>query len=108
MYTYVKRFLDIILAAVGLIILAPVFLLIAILIKIDDPGPVFFEQKRVGIHKTYFQILKFRTMKTSTPKDCPTHMLANPEQFITTIGKFLRKSSLDELRSEEHTSELQS
>lgn len=97
MYTYVKRFLDIILAVAGLIILAPVFLLIAILIKIDDPGPVFFEQKRVGIHKTYFQILKFRTMKTSTPKDCPTHMLENPDQFITTIGKFLRKSSLDEL-----------
>ena len=97
MYTYVKRFLDIILSTAGLIILAPAFLLIAILIKIDDPGPVFFEQKRVGIHKTYFQILKFRTMKTSTPKDCPTHMLANPEQFITTIGKFLRKSSLDEL-----------
>jgi len=70
---------------------------IAICTKLDDPGPVFFRQKRVTIHKQYFQILKFRTMKVSTPKDCPTHLLENPEQYITKIGHFLRKTSLDEL-----------
>ena len=66
-------------------------------IKWDDPGPVFFKQKRVTIGKRYFEILKFRTMKTSTPKDCPTHLLENPDQYITRAGKFLRKTSLDEL-----------
>ena len=94
---FFKRFLDVVLSAIALVGLAPVFLLLSILIKMDDPGPVFFRQKRVGIHKTHFNILKFRTMKTSVPKDMPTHLLENPEQYITKIGRFLRKTSLDEL-----------
>ena len=97
MYLLVKRILDIILSFLAIICLSPILLLIALSIKIDDPGPIFFRQKRVAIHKTYFDILKFRTMKTSTPKDCPTHLLNNPDAFITKTGKFLRKSSLDEL-----------
>ena len=92
-----KRSLDIILSGCGILVLAPVYLLLAIAIKIDDPGPVFFRQKRVGIHKTHFQILKFRTMKMETPHDTPTHLLENPEQYITRVGKILRKLSLDEL-----------
>ena len=92
-----KRFLDIVLSGCGIVVLAPVYLVIAAAIKMDDPGPVFFRQKRVGIHKGYFQILKFRTMKMETPKDTPTHLLENPEQYITRVGKFLRKASLDEL-----------
>lgn len=72
-------------------------LIIAAVIKITDPGPAFFKQKRIGIHKTYFELYKFRSMKMDTPKDCPTHLLENPEQYITSIGRFLRKSSLDEL-----------
>jgi len=94
---YGKRALDILLSGCGIVVLAPVYLGIAIAIKIDDPGPVFFRQKRVGIHKTHFNILKFRTMKTETPRDMPTHLLQNPEQYITRVGKFLRKASLDEL-----------
>ena len=92
-----KRLIDIMLSGCGIVVLAPVYLLIAAAIKMDDPGPVFFRQKRVGIHKTHFQILKFRTMKMETPKDTPTHLLENPEQYITRVGKFLRKASLDEL-----------
>ena len=92
-----KRLLDILLSGCGIIVLAPVYLGIAVAIKIDDPGPVFFRQKRVGIHKTHFQILKFRTMKMETPKDTPTHLLENPEQYITRVGGVLRKLSLDEL-----------
>ena len=92
-----KRFLDILLSACGILILSPVYLLVALAIKIDDPGPVFFRQKRVGIHKTHFQILKFRTMKMETPKDVPTHLLENPQQYITRVGRILRKTSLDEL-----------
>jgi len=92
-----KRFLDILLSACGILVLSPVYLLVALAIKIDDPGPVFFRQKRVGIHKTHFQILKFRTMKMETPKDVPTHLLENPQQYITRVGRFLRKTSLDEL-----------
>ena len=92
-----KRLLDVILSGCGIIVLAPVYLIIALAIKIDDPGPVFFRQKRVGIHKSHFQIMKFRTMKMETPRDMPTHLLENPEQYITRMGKFLRKSSLDEL-----------
>ena len=92
-----KRFLDIFLAACAIVGLSPVYLLVALAIKLDDPGPVFFRQKRVGIHKTHFQILKFRTMKMETPRDVPTHLLENPEQYITRVGKFLRKTSLDEL-----------
>ena len=92
-----KRFLDILLSACGILVLSPVYLLVALAIKIDDPGPVFFRQKRVGLHKSHFQILKFRTMKMETPRDVPTHLLENPEQYITRMGKFLRKTSLDEL-----------
>ena len=73
------------------------YLVSAVAVKLDDPGPVFFRQKRVGIHKTHFHILKFRTMKMNTPRDMPTHLLENPEQYITRVGKVLRKTSLDEL-----------
>ena len=92
-----KRFLDIVLSACGIVVLAPVFALIAIAIKADDPGPVFFRQKRVGIHKTHFQIMKFRTMRMDAPRDVPTHLLENPEQCITRVGRILRKTSIDEL-----------
>ncbi len=92
-----KRVLDFILSLIGLVVLSPVLLIIALIIKMTSPGPVFFKQKRVGKNKTYFNILKFRTMRTDTPKDTPTHLLANPEQYITSIGKALRKTSLDEL-----------
>ena len=97
MYLKVKRFADIILSSVGIIVLFPLFLVLVILIKLDSPGPVFFKQKRVGIHKTYFNIIKFRTMRIDTPKDIPTHLLKNPEQYITRVGRFLRRTSLDEL-----------
>ena len=97
---YIKRWLDICLSGLGLMILSPFFLLIIIAIKKDSSGPVLFKQKRVGIHKTHFNILKFRTMRTDTPKDMPTHMLADPEQYITKVGKFLRKTSLDEKAGE--------
>ena len=92
-----KRLLDLILSGCAIVVLAPVYLLIALAIKLDDPGPVFFRQKRVGIHKTHFEILKFRTMKCCTPRDVPTHLLENPEQYITRVGRVLRKTSLDEL-----------
>ena len=92
-----KRLVDLILSGVALIPLSVVYLILAIAIKIDDPGPVFFRQKRVGLHKTHFEIMKFRTMKMETPKDTPTHLLKNPEQYITRVGGFLRKYSLDEL-----------
>lgn len=93
----IKRILDIVLAGLALILLSWLFLLLAIVVYVDDPGPVFFSQKRVGIHKTHFQLHKFRSMKMSTPHDVPTHLLENPDQYITRIGRFLRKSSLDEL-----------
>ena len=96
-YIRLKRRLDVVLAGIGLIVLSPVFLCLMAAIKLDSRGPVFFRQKRVGIHKTYFNILKFRTMRIDTPKDMPTHLLENPEQYITRVGKFLRKTSLDEL-----------
>lgn len=96
-YLKIKRLIDIILASIGLIVLLPVFLIIVIAIKIDSKGPVLFKQKRVGKDKIYFYILKFRTMRIDTPKDKPTHLLENPEQYITKVGKFLRKTSLDEL-----------
>ena len=92
-----KRMLDIILSGCGIVVLAPVYLILAIAIKVDDPGPVFFRQKRVGLHKSHFNIMKFRTMKMETPRDMPTHLLENPEQYITRVGKVLRKTSLDEL-----------
>ena len=94
---YFKRLIDIILSACGIIVLSPVLLGVAIAIKIDDPGPILFRQKRVGLHKTHFDIMKFRTMKMETPRDVPTHQLENPEQYITRVGKILRKTSLDEL-----------
>ena len=92
-----KRAMDLLLAVPALIVLSPLFAGLCLWIKLDSPGPVFFRQKRVGIHKTYFEILKFRTMRSDTPKDVPTHLLKDPEQYITRAGKFLRKSSLDEL-----------
>lgn len=97
MYMKVKRLIDIILSLIGLIVLSPIFLILIIAIKIDSRGPVLFKQKRVGINKTHFNIFKFRTMRIDTPKDTPTHLLENPEQYITKMGKFLRKTSLDEL-----------
>ena len=96
-YLKFKRFYDTLGALIGLLLLSPVYLLIVILIKIDSKGPILFKQKRIGRNKKHFNILKFRTMKIDTPKDTPTHMLENPEQYITRMGKFLRKTSLDEL-----------
>lgn len=97
MYMRIKRIIDVILSLCGLIVLSPIFLLLIIAIKLESKGPVLFKQKRIGIHKAHFNILKFRTMRIDTPKDTPTHLLANPEQYITKMGKFLRKTSLDEL-----------
>lgn len=97
MYRVLKNGIDRVLALVGLLILSPVFLILILAIKADSRGPVLFRQKRVGIHKSHFHILKFRTMRTDTPKDTPTHLLKNPEQYITKVGRFLRKTSLDEL-----------
>ena len=94
---FAKRMIDLVLSGCAIVVLCPVLLFLMIAIKVDSPGPVFFRQKRVGIHKTHFGILKFRTMRIDTPKDCPTHLLENPEQWITKVGKFLRKTSLDEL-----------
>ena len=96
-YLKKKQYLDIYLSLMALIFLSPFFLALMIAIKLDSPGPVFFNQKRVGIHKKHFYILKFRTMRTDTPKDMPTHLLKDPDQYITKVGKFLRKTSLDEL-----------
>ncbi|PIC67977.1 lipid carrier--UDP-N-acetylgalactosaminyltransferase [Sporosarcina sp. P16a] len=97
MFFVFKRGIDIILSSIGLIILSPVFLILIIAIKLDSKGPVFFKQKRVGINKTHFNILKFRTMRIDTPKDKPTHLLEDADQYITRVGSFLRKTSLDEL-----------
>ena len=94
---YGKRLLDLILSGGGIVILAPVYLVVAAVVWLDDPGPVLFRQKRVGVHKTHFNILKFRTMTMDTPKDTPTHLLENPQQYITRVGRILRKTSLDEL-----------
>ncbi len=97
MYTIIKRIIDFILSLIAIIILSPIFLVLAIWIKIDSPGPVFFKQKRIGKNRTFFQIYKFRTMRSDTPKDIPTHMLNDPASFITRSGHFLRKTSHDEL-----------
>lgn len=94
---FFKRFFDIIISLIGIIICSPILLIIAIAIKIDSKGPVLFKQKRIGIHKNTFMILKFRTMRTDTPHDAPTHQLSDPQKWITKVGGFLRKSSLDEL-----------
>ena len=96
-YKILKNVIDRVLALVGLIVLSPFFLVLILAIKLDSRGPVLFKQKRVGIHKSHFHILKFRTMRIDTPKDTPTHLLENPEQYITKVGGFLRKTSLDEL-----------
>ncbi len=96
-YQRIKRGIDFVLALLAMIILLPVFLFFAVAIKAETRGAVFFKQKRIGIHKKYFMIYKFRTMRTDTPKDVPTHQLKNPEQYITRLGRFLRKTSLDEL-----------
>lgn len=94
---YIKRGIDCILSLIGLIILSPILLIIAVIIKMTSPGPVLFRQERMGKDNKHFRIMKFRTMRTDTPKDCPTHMLENPDQYITKIGHILRKTSLDEL-----------
>lgn len=96
-YIKLKRLIDFVISLIALILLSPLFLILIIAIKIDSKGPVLFKQKRVGRHKSYFNILKFRTMRIDTPKDTPTHMLGNPDYWITRVGKFLRKTSLDEL-----------
>lgn len=92
-----KRIIDLLLSFIGIVILLIPMLVIILIIKITDPGPAFFTQKRVGLNKKYFKLLKFRTMKMNTPHDTPTHLLENPDQYITSIGKVLRKTSLDEL-----------
>ena len=94
---FFKRLIDFILSLIGILLLSWLFLIIIIAIKIDSPGPIFFKQKRVGIGKKHFYIHKFRTMRIDTPKDMPTHLLKNPESYITKVGAFLRKTSLDEL-----------
>ena len=94
---FFKRFLDIVLSLIGLVVLAIPMLVVAIMIKADDPGPVFFCQKRVGNHKKLFKLYKFRSMKLSTPHDMPTHLLENPEQYLLRVGAFIRKYSIDEL-----------
>lgn len=96
-YQKVKRVIDFILSLIGIIILSPLLLVLAIAIKVDSKGPILFCQKRVGINCSHFMIYKFRTMRTDTPKDMPTHLLKDPTQYITKVGKFLRKTSLDEL-----------
>lgn len=97
MYMSIKRALDITLSLSGLLFLSPVFIAVIAAIKLDSSGPIRFKQKRFGIHKSYFDIYKFRTMRIDTPKDMPTHLLHNPDAYITKTGKFLRKTSLDEL-----------
>lgn len=96
-YKPIKRIIDLFLSITGLVVLSPMLILLAIDIKLDSPGPVLFKQKRVGINKTHFNIYKFRTMRTDTPKDTPTHLLADPDKYITKAGRLLRKASLDEL-----------
>ena len=93
----IKRLLDFIISFIAIVVLIPLWLILFISIKIDSKGPIFFNQKRIGIHKKTFTVLKFRTMRIDAPHDVPTHMLDNPDQWITKVGKFLRKTSLDEL-----------
>lgn len=94
---FFKRLIDIVLSFIGIVVLALPMIVFAFIIKAEDPGPVFFRQKRIGIHKTQFSLLKFRSMKMSTPHDMPTHMLENPEQYILKCGRWMRKMSIDEL-----------
>lgn len=93
---FIKRAIDVFLSFCGLLFLSPLFLILILAIKVDDPGPAFFKQKRVGNHKELFELYKFRSMKVDTP-DLPTHLLENPQQYISKVGAFLRKTSLDEL-----------
>lgn len=97
MYAIFKRVFDFLLALVLILVLSPMFIMLYIIIKLDSKGPIFFKQKRVGINKTHFNILKYRSMRIDTPKDTPTHLLDNPQAYITSVGAFLRKSSLDEV-----------
>ncbi|MEJ9161056.1 sugar transferase, partial [Paenibacillus graminis] len=96
-YIVIKQIVDFMMALIGILLLWPFFLIIAVIIKLTSKGPVLFKQKRLGKHKREFYILKFRTMRTDTPSDMPTHLLQDPDFFITSVGKFLRKTSLDEL-----------
>ena len=96
-YLPFKRFFDIFLSFLAIIVFSLLYIALAILVKCDSKGPVFFKQDRIGKNKKHFKILKYRTMRIDTPKDIPTHLLNNPEQYITKIGKFLRKTSLDEI-----------
>ena len=96
-YLPFKRFFDILLSLLTIIVFSPLYIIIAIIVKCTSKGPVFFKQERIGKNKKHFKILKFRTMRIDAPKDVPTHMLESPEQYITGIGKFLRKTSLDEI-----------
>lgn len=95
--SYIKRLIDIILSLSGLILASWLYLIIMIAIKIDDPGPVFFSQSRIGKNQKVFHLYKFRSMKMSTPHNTPTHLLKNPDQYITHVGRFIRKTSLDEI-----------
>lgn len=97
MYLPFKRFFDILLSLLTIIVFSPLYIILAILVKCSSKGPVFFKQERIGKYKKHFKILKFRTMRIDTPKDVPTHLLENPEMYITGIGRFLRKTSLDEI-----------
>ncbi len=97
MYPHIKRGLDVILSLLALIILSPLLLGLTLAVRLTSPGPALFLQRRVGRNHTYFMIYKFRTMRTDAPKDTPTHLLENPDAFMTPIGGFLRSSSLDEL-----------
>jgi len=97
MYVHVKRILDFLLSLLAIVVLSPVLLVISVVIRVTSPGPVLFRQKRVGQGKRHFMIYKFRTMRTDAPKDQPTHLLQNPDAYITPVGRFLRRSSLDEL-----------
>lgn len=94
---FFKRLMDLVLSFVGIVVLALPMVVFALIIRIEDPGPAIFRQKRVGIHKTYFSVLKFRSMKMSTPHDMPTHMLENPDQYLLKCGRWMRKMSIDEL-----------
>ena len=96
-YMPVKRVLDILLSGCGILILSPILGIVALAIKLESPGPVIFKQKRFGKNKEFFEIYKFRSMRTDTPKDLPTHLLNDPDRFITKTGRFIRKTSLDEL-----------
>lgn len=95
--SFLKRVLDLLLSGIGILLAGIPMLIVSAVIKAEDPGPAVFRQKRVGIHKTYFTLYKFRSMKMSTPHDVPTHQLENPEQYLLKSGKFIRKYSIDEL-----------